>query len=360
MMIRDAVLGRPEPSSSPLHMRSLLLPETTIWHWLAFGILVTVLLAVDLLVFHRRARAPSLLESAGWSIFWIVLALLFNGFIWWWRGDEDGIRFLVGYLVEKSLSVDNLFVFLVIFRYFQVPLQYQYKVLFWGVLGAILLRLVFILAGTELIDRFHIMIFLFGVFLVYTAIRLCLHASEEVHPENNAVLKAARRVFRISVCGCEQHADRFFVRESGRRCITPLFLVLLVVESTDVLFAVDSVPAIIGITKDAFLVFTSNIFAILGLRALYFVLAGIMELFRYLHFGLAGVLGFIGFKMVAEYVAEEMGWKPVGVDLISPWVSLAIVAAILSVSILGSILASRRDVSQERTATDEPPSNPAA
>lgn len=328
-----------------------MLPQITIWHWLTFGALVVFLLALDLLVFHRKAHAPSLKESAAWSVFWIALALLFNGFVWWWLGGEAGVLFLTGYLVEKALSVDNLFVFLVIFRFFQVPLQYQYRVLFWGILGAVLMRLVFILAGAELIERFHWMNFILGVFLLYTAFKLVTHSGAEVHPEKNIVLRVARRLLPISRGDHREHLSRFFVREDHRLCITPLFLVLLVVESTDVVFAVDSVPAILVITKDPFLVFTSNIFAILGLRALYFVLADVMDLFRYLHYGLAAVLGFIGLKMTAEYTSEVLGWKQEDVSLISPWMSLAVVAAILTLSILLSILASRREARRaERVA----------
>jgi tellurite resistance protein TerC len=315
-----------------------MLPVIAIWHWVAFGVLVAALLVLDLFVFHRHAHAPSLLESTGWSVFWIVLALLFNGFIWWWLGPDAGIRFLFGYLVEKSLSVDNLFVFLVIFRFFQIPMQYQYRVLFWGILGAVFTRLIFILAGTELVQRFEWMKCLFGVFLVYTAVKLALHSGADVHPENNVLLRAARRMFRVSRGDHREHGARFFVRENHRLHITPLLLVLLVVESTDVLFAVDSVPAIIGITQDPFLVFTSNIFAILGLRALYFVLAGVMDLFRYLHYGLSAVLGFIGLKMVTEFVHGEKGG-----ELIPTWVSLVIVVFLLTVSIIASIIAARLD-----------------
>ncbi len=336
------------------------MPEIAVWHWFAFGVLVAFLLALDLFVFHRHAHVPSLWESVGWSVFWICLALIFNGFIWWWLGDKAGIRFLAGYLVEKSLSVDNLFVFLVIFRFFQVPIEYQYRVLFWGIVGAVVMRLIFILLGTELIQHFHWMNFVFGVFLLYTAVKLCFHTGEQVHPERNLFLRGARRVLRVSRGDHRQYADRFFVREDHRLHITPLLLVLLVVESSDVLFAVDSVPAIIGITKDRFLVFTSNIFAILGLRALYFVLAGVMDLFRYLHFGLAGVLGFIGLKMAGEYVSELMGWKEAEADLVSPWASLAVVTAILTVSVAVSILVARREARQAETAANEPPPHPVA
>jgi tellurite resistance protein TerC len=334
-------------------------PQILLWHWLAFCGLVAVLLALDLFVFHRHAHAPSLRESTGWTLFWIALALTFNGLIWWWLGSDAGARFLAGYVVEKMLSVDNIFVFLVIFRFFQVPLLYQYRVLFWGILGAVFMRLAFILAGTELIEHFDWMKAVFGAFLVYTAVKLATHASTEVHPERNIVLRAARRFFRVSKGDHREHGEHFFVRENGRLVITPLLLVLLVIESTDLLFAVDSVPAIIGITVDRFLVFTSNIFAILGLRALYFVLAGVIDLFRYLHYGLSAVLGFIGLKMIGQFALEAMEVVGKKEEFIPAWVSLVIVAAILAISIFASMIAQRRQDKRGEPPGD-PPSNPAA
>ncbi len=284
--------------------------EVELWHWSAFGGLVVFLLLLDLFVFHRRAHTPSLVESTVFTIFWIALGVGFNVLVWWWQGRHAGLLFLTGFLVEKSLSVDNLFVFAVIFRFFRVPLMYQYRVLFWGILGAIVMRLVFILAGISLIEQFEIVIPIFGGFLLYTAYKLARHTGGEVHPENNLLLRFGRRFLRVSRADHHQYGQRFFVREEGRWCITPLLLVLLVVESTDILFAVDSVPAIIGITKDRFIAFSSNVFAILGLRALYFLLAGVMELFCYLHYGLSAVLAFIGLKMISEYGAEQAGWLP--------------------------------------------------
>jgi tellurite resistance protein TerC len=314
--------------------------QVHLWHWFAFGVLVVILLALDLLVFHRRIHTPTLRESVWWSVFWITLALLFNGFVWWWGWTTHGtsaagFTFLIGYVVEKSLSIDNLFVFAVIFRFFGVDLKYQYRILFWGILFAIILRLIFILAGVGLIGRFEWLLWVFGAILLYSGAKLALTGDEEVDPERNLVLRVARRVMRISR---EDHAHHFFVRENGLFCITPLFLVLLVVESTDVLFAVDSVPAILGITRDPFIVFTSNIFAILGLRALYFLLAGVMDRFQYLHFGLSGVLIFIGGKMIAEY------WVPHahGHALIPHWMSLTVIATLLLVSIVASVIATRR------------------
>ncbi len=307
------------------------------WHWLAFGGLVAALLLVDMLVFHRRVRAPSLWESAGWSAFWIGLGLLFGGVIWWWgyasRGSSQaGITFLTGFVVEKSLSLDNLFVFAMIFSIFQVPRKYQYTVLFWGVLGAVFLRLAFILAGVALVRRFEVMLVVFGGFLVYSGFRLAMVPDAQIDPERNLLLRLARRLLPVTR---EDHGRRFFARESGRWSITPLLLVLLVVESMDVLFAVDSVPAILGITRDAFIVFTSNVFAILGLRALYFVLAGVMDRFAYLRYGLSAVLIFIGGKMIAEFWLAR---RPHPLR-IPDGVSLAVICGLLAISMLASLLA---------------------
>jgi len=295
-----------------------------------------VLLTLDLLVFHRHDHVPTLRESVWWTIFWIGTGLAFNAVIWWWKGHEAGITFLSAFLIEKSLSMDNIFVFVVIFRFFAVPLMYQYRVLFWGILGAIGMRLAFILAGVELIHRFDWVAPLFGAFLVYTAYKLARHGGAEVHPENNPVLRMARRFLRITRGDHHQYGHAFFAREGGRLCITPMFLALLVIESTDVVFAVDSVPAVIGIipktftpSQTMFIAFSSNVFAILGLRALYFLLAGMVDRFRCLHYGLAAVLGFVGLKMIAEH------WLQVK---LAPWVSLLVVAGLLAVSIVVSLL----------------------
>ena len=312
-------------------------PDTIAWHWIGFGVLVVVLLALDLFVFHRNDRVPKLRESAGWTIFWCSLALAFNGFIWWTFGREPAAAFLTGYVVEWSLSMDNVFVFAVIFRFFHVPKQYQYRVLFWGILGAIVLRLVFVLAGTQLIRHFEWVLPVFGLLLVYTAVKLVKQTGVEVHPEKSFVLRAARRLLNVTQEGHHRHGHAFFVRENGRFCVTPLFLVLLVVESTDVLFAVDSVPAIFGITRDPFIVFTSNIFAILGLRALYFLLAGVIDMFEFLHYGLAAVLAFIGCNMIGDYFIPHES-----AHLIPTWVKLLTIAVLLGVSILVSILVKKK------------------
>jgi tellurite resistance protein TerC len=299
------------------------------WHWVAFGVFVAVMLALDLGVFHRHSREPTLKESAFWTVVWTALALAFNGLVWHWGGSTAAVQFLTGYLVEWSLSMDNVFVFAVIFTFFQVPLEYQYRVLFWGILGAIFMRLAFILVGAALLKYFEWMLAVFGGLLVFTGLRLAIK-HEQAQPENNWLMRLARRVLPVA---SGSHGKHFFVRENGRRCITQLFLVLLVVESTDVLFAVDSVPAIFGVTRDPFIVFTSNIFAILGLRALYFLLAGVMGLFRFLHYGLAAVLIFVGGKMIAEYFFDLHLFKD------NPWLSLVIIAGLLGVAIAASLAA---------------------
>jgi tellurite resistance protein TerC len=299
------------------------------WHWAAFGVFVAVMLALDLGVFHRHSREPTLKESAFWTAVWAALALAFNALVWHWGGSKAATEFLTGYLVEWSLSMDNVFVFAVIFTYFKVPLEYQYRVLFWGILGAIFLRLAFVLVDTALLTYFEWMLAVFGGLLIFTGLRLAFK-NEEAHPENNWLMRAARRVLPVA---SGSHGPRFFVRDGGRRCITQLFLVLLVVESSDVLFAIDSVPAIFGVTRDPFIVFTSNIFAILGLRALYFLLAGVMNLFRCLHYGLAAVLIFVGGKMIAEYFFELHLFKE------CPWLSLVIIMALLGVAIIASLAA---------------------
>jgi tellurite resistance protein TerC len=286
--------------------------------------------------------------------------LVFNGLVWYQWGAGHAIDFLNGYLIEWSLSMDNVFVFAVIFSYFRVPLKYQYRVLFWGILGAIFMRLTFVLVGAALIANFKWMMVVFGAFLVYTGVKLSLKGDEEVHPENNILMRIGKRLFRVSK---EPHGDHFFVVENGKRCVTPLFLVLLVVESTDVVFAVDSVPAIFAITQEPFIVFTSNIFAIMGLRALYFLLAGVMDMFRYLNYGLSAVLVYVGAKMISEFVVHtETFARFTGIDrflpvpdpahpeadphvehLVPGWVNLVVIVTLLGTSIVASIIAQRRD-----------------
>lgn len=299
-----------------------------LWVWGAFVGFLLCLLALDLFLFHREAHAVSIREATVWSIIWIALGLAFGAVLWVWQGGQAAGEYLAGYLIEKSLSVDNIFVFAVLFSYFAVPAAYQHRVLFWGVLGAIVFRAIFIAAGLTLLSLFHWVIYVFGGFLVLTGIKMALHRDEEVHPEQNPALRALRRVLPITA---QYHGQRFITRVEGRLFATPLLAVLVVVETTDIVFAIDSIPAILAITRDPFLVFTSNAFAILGLRALYFVLAGMMQRFVYLKLGLGVLLVFVGVKMLLSDVYK----LPI-------WLSLAIIATIVGVSIVASLLAGRR------------------
>lgn len=302
--------------------------------WSVFAVVVTVSLALDLFVFHRKAHAVRFREALGWTFFWIGLSLAFNLWIWFEMGGGPALEFLTGYVIEKALSVDNIFVFVVIFDYFAVPDRYQHRVLFWGVLGAIVLRGIFVVVGAALLSQFHWVIYLFGAFLVFTGIRLMWKQETEVHPERNPLVRLSRRFFPFTE---SYHGQKFFVLEAGRRAATPLLLVLLVVEATDVVFAVDSIPAIFAVTRDPFLVFTSNIFAILGLRALYFVLAGLIGRFVYLKIGLGLVLVFVGLKMLADRWIEI----PVGI-------SLAVVVGLLAGSMIVSWLQVRGTLTSEK------------
>lgn len=265
--------------------------------WGVFAVIVVVSLVIDLFVFHREAHEVEFKEALTWTFVWIGLSLAFNGWVWFEAGSGPALEFLTGYLIEKSLSVDNIFVFLIIFQYFGVPNKYQHRVLFWGVLGAIVLRGVFVALGVTLLAEFHWIIFVFGGFLIFTGIRLIVQHDAEMDPEKNPVVRFLEKHLRVA---SEFDGQKFFTRENGRKVATPLLMVLLVVEATDVVFAVDSIPAIFGVTRDPFIVFTSNIFAILGLRALYFVLADLMDRFEYLHYGLGLVLVFVGIKMVSS------------------------------------------------------------
>ena len=292
--------------------------------WIAFNVFVLGMLALDLGVFHRKAHAVSLKEASAWSAVWIFLALLFNGAIYFTWGQDKALEFLTGYLIEKSLSVDNLFVFLMIFQYFATPAMFQHRILFWGIVGALLLRAVFIATGAALLENFHWMIYVFGGFLIITGLKMLREGDQKVEPEKNPVVKLFRRWIPLTP---EYRGQRFFIRQQGKRQATLLMLVLVVVETTDVIFAVDSIPAIFAITQDPFIVYTSNVFAILGLRALYFMLAGVMEMFTYLKVGLSFVLCFVGAKMIVV----DFYKVPIGV-------SLGVVAAILTLSVLASLV----------------------
>lgn len=299
--------------------------EVELWMWGAFVALILGLLAVDLFVFHRDAHVVSFREATRFSVFWIALGLAFGGLILLWQGPTAGGEYLAGYLIEKSLAVDNIFVFALIFTYFAVPAKYQHRVLFWGVVGALVFRAGFIAGGAALLESFHWMIYVFGGFLVFTGIRMALHRNEELHPERNPALRAFKRLVPTTE---GYQGQRFIVRHAGKLLATPLMAVLVMVETSDIIFAVDSIPAIFAVTTDPFLVFTSNAFAILGLRALYFMLAGMIDRFVYLKVGLSAVLVFVGAKMLLADVYE-----------IPIWASLLAIATMIGVSILVSLRA---------------------
>jgi len=281
------------------------------------------MLVLDLGVFHRRSHTVKFREAMIWSTVWVALAVIFAVVIYFWHGRASSLEFVTGYVIELSLSVDNLFVFLLIFRYFQVPPGHQHKVLFWGILGALVMRAIFIAAGVGLIQRFHWIVYVFGAFLVYSGLKLLRQGEAEIHPESNPILRLFRRWVPVTK---DYEGNKFFVRRTGLFA-TPLLVVLLVVETTDLLFAVDSIPAVLAITRDAFIVYTSNVFAIMGLRSMYFALAGMMEMFRYLHYGLSLVLMFVGSKMLLSHYYE-----------IPTVLALSAVASILLLSVAASLL----------------------
>jgi tellurite resistance protein TerC len=262
--------------------------------WIFFNLFVLAMLALDLGVFHKKSHEVSVREALTWTCVWITLAMFFNLFIYYYFDKVKALEFFTGYLIEKSLSVDNIFVIILIFSYFKVPSAYQHKVLFWGILGALVMRAIFILTGVELIHRFHWLIYIFGAFLVYTGIRMLTSGDLKIDPEKNPLVKLARRIMPITP---SFEGDRFFVKQEGKTWATPLFLVVILIETTDLIFAVDSIPAILAISDDSFIVYTSNVFAILGLRSLYFALAGIEKYFVYLKYGLSAILVFVGVKM---------------------------------------------------------------
>jgi tellurite resistance protein TerC len=308
--------------------------DGSIWLWVGFIVFVLAMLALDLGVFHRKAHAISIKEATIWSAVWISLAMLFNlGLYFFWdrisiqnayTNSAAALAFFTGYLIEKSLSVDNIFVFVLLFTYFAVPAAHQHRVLFWGILGALIMRGTLIAIGAALLKEFHWISYVFGVFLIYTGFRMASHRNEELNPDQNILLKFLRRVIPVTNT---YEGDKFFARRAGRLMATPLLVVLVVVESTDLVFAVDSIPAIFAVTQDAFIVFTSNVFAILGLRSLYFLLAGVVDKFHYLKLGLSVVLVFVGIKMVIV----DLYKIPVGL-------SLSVIAVILTTSIIASLI----------------------
>ena len=317
------------------------------WLWLGFNLFVLLLLVLDLGVFHRKAHVVSVREAALWSIVWIALALLFNlGIYLFWgqlvpnssySNSQAALSFFTGYLIEKSLSVDNIFVFVLVFTFFAVPAAYQHRVLFWGILGALLMRGALIAVGAALLKEFHWIIYLFGAFLIFTGIRMALHRDEEMHPERNPLVKLLRRVMPVTE---NYEGDHFFVRRAGKLMATPLLLVLILVESTDLIFAVDSIPAIFAVTQEPFIVYTSNVFAILGLRSLYFLLAGVVDKFHYLKLGLSVILVFVGVKMVMV----DFYKIPVGL-------SLGVIASILVIAIIASLIRAKRMPTLEETTS---------
>ncbi len=303
--------------------------DVPVWVWVAFGVFVSLLLLVDVLLVHRKPHVISMREAAIESSVWIAIGLSFTIVILTWQGGQAAGEYLAGYLIEKSLSVDNVFVWAVILSYFAVPAQFQFRVLFWGIFGALILRAVFIFAGVALIERFDWILYVFGAFLIFTAFRIARHQDVEVHPEDNPVLKLVRKVVPSTT---EYDGQKLFTHVSGRMLATPLFAVLILIESTDVVFAVDSIPAILAVSREPFIVFSSNAFAILGLRALYFLLAGMAGRFRYLNIGLGIILAFVGVKMI---IAE---WYHMPIVL-----SLSVIAAVLTVTIVASLRADKRD-----------------
>lgn len=306
-----------------------------IFLWIGFNLFVLALLAIDLGVFHRKAHSVSIKEATAWSIVWVSLAMIFNLGIYFTWGEEQALEFFTGYVIEKSLSVDNLFVFLMIFQYFSTPAEYQHRVLFWGILGALILRAIFIAAGSALLAQFHWMIYVFGAFLVFTGIKMFLQGDEKLEPNRNPVVRLFERWVPMTR---EYHGQRFMIRTNGQTRATLLLLVLIVIETTDVIFAVDSIPAIFAVTQDSFIVYTSNIFAILGLRALYFMLAGVMQMFVYLKFGLSLVLCFVGAKMLLSDIYKI----PIGA-------SLAVIGTILLLSIFASWWSQRKSALTPRS-----------
>ncbi len=304
------------------------MPGNEILLFVLFNVFILLLLVLDLGVFHRKAHTVSVREAAFLSVLWVVLALVFNAGMYYVAGRTPALEFFTGYVIERALSFDNIFVFVIIFTYFGVPPQLQHRVLFWGIVGALISRSIFIVAGAALISRFEWVLYLFGAILVYSGWKMMFDRGTEVHPEKNVIIRLARRVLPVS-SGFE--SGRFFLRTGGRLFVTPLMIVLIAVETTDIIFAVDSIPAVFGVTRDPFIVYSSNVFAILGLRATYFLLAGVMDTFHYLSHGLSLVLLFIGLKMLlADFVHVPVT------------ISLGVVLLILTVAVGASLIRNRR------------------
>ncbi|MGA1978708.1 MAG: TerC family protein [Bacteroidales bacterium] len=303
--------------------------EVSIYFWIGFHVLIFFVLALDLGIFNRKEHEVPVREALGWTVVWITLALIFDSFVFFRLGKTRALEFLAGYVIEYSLSVDNIFVFILIFSFFAIPDKYQHKVLFWGIIGAVILRGIFIFAGVALIRHFSWIVLIFGGFLVYTGIKMLFGKEIQIDPDKNPAIKLVRKFLPVTR---DLHGNRFFIRQEGRSLATPLLMVLIIIDVADLIFAVDSIPAILAISHKTFIVYTSNIFAILGLRSLYFAITGIMRYFRYLKTGLAFILGFVGVKMLISYVHVEI---PI-------LLSLGIIIAILAISILASILIKKK------------------
>ena len=304
--------------------------EIDISFWIYFNLFVLAMLALDLFVFHRDDHEVKIKEALGFSAFWIARALIFNGIIYYYMGTDPALEFLTAYLIEKSLSVDNLFVFIVLFNYFKIPPIFQHKILFWGIIGALVMRAFFIIVGVALLAKFHFIIYILGAFLIFTGIKMATASNEpEINPKANPIVKWISKFMPVTN---ELVGGKFFVKREGMIFATPLFIVLIMVETTDLVFAMDSIPAILAISRDTFIVYTSNVFALLGLRALYFALAGVMQLFHYLHYGLALILVFIGTKLVLSDIYH-----------FDMRIALGIVGGILLLSVVASLMFPKKD-----------------
>jgi len=304
--------------------------------WILFNVAIIGVLVLDLVVFQRKPHVMSVREAFAWVALWVLLAAAFAVFVYFWKGRAVALEFITGYLVEEALSVDNMFVFLMVFSYFGVPRSYQHRVLFWGILGALVMRAILIFAGVALIQRFHWIIYVFGAFLIVTGVRMTVQKDQEIHPDMNPVLKLVRRLVPMTN---RYEGAHFFIRQGGRLVATPLFVVLIVIETTDLVFALDSIPAVLAITQDPFIVYTSNVFAILGLRALFFAIAGAMALAHYLHYGLSAILVFVGVKMLVSEIYKV----PLGV-------ALGVIVGVLAVSLIASWIHHRRQQALESAA----------
>jgi len=304
--------------------------EINIWFWIFFNVMVLIMLALDLGVFHKKLHVVSVKEALIWTGIWIFLALCFNGFIYFMLGETKALEFFTGYVIEKALSVDNIFVFVLIFSYFNIPAIYQHKVLFWGIVGALIMRVIFIFAGVALLEKFHWTIYIFGAFLIFTGIKMLFDKDKKIEPDKNPVIKFFKKIIPTTT---ELHGDKFFIKQNNKNYATPLFIVLIMIEITDLIFAVDSIPAILAVTQDHFIVYTSNVFAILGLRSLYFALANIIDRFKYLAVGLAIILVFVGLKMVV------IDFYKIPIHF-----SLLIIFLILTFSVIFSLVKTRKSI----------------